>query len=246
MQMDIPKEELDGLLSTLKGSLTRRGVIEDEVIQEAKLIVIHPENWEISLLVPLKSIHKCGVIRKEVERALFGDCKVDRDCCDYLGRRKEKGAYEWYFRHPNTPQDICERIEAEIEADLGEEVGLGLPTPSGSKSKNDLVFLTLKDKYFREIESGKKKIEYRNLNQYYCDKFFSPGVRKKYVKFNRGYESGEENQMIFEIEDIFIVSDRGEKVLARKSEGTLISSFRDLPPNFAPFMYGVLLGKRVK
>ena len=245
MQNDIPDHEVNGLLEKVKQQLLTTNILEKEALDATRIDVIHPENWEISLLVPADGKQKAGGVRKAVEKVLFGECGVDKSCCDYFGYQKAKGAFEWYFRHPNAPESVCERLEAEMEAELGGEIGLGLPSPKGFKSKTDTVFMTLKDEYFREIESGEKTIEYRMLNQYYCDKLLSPGVEKKFVKFNRGYESGKENQMMFEINDILLVSDRWRSIPARNEKGKPITSYTELPPRFAPAMYGISLGKRI-
>lgn len=243
MSNPIPQEELDSLLATVKMCMQRFG-FEQSLINGTRVSAVHPDYWEISLFVPSENTRSSGV-KKPIEWILRNACKVDMDCCEYIRPRKDSKEYEWYFRHPNIPQDINDLIEAEIEAEQGEEIGLGIPTPSGSKSKSDTAFLSLKDEWFNAIKNGEKTVEYRNLNQYYCDKFFSPGVKKRFVKLNRGYNSGTDNQMVFEIDDIVIVSDRGEECSAVDDKGKHITSFSQIPPNFAPSMYGIKLGKRI-
>ena len=243
MQNPIPEEELTSLLSKVKDEMRKCGFSES-LIDGTNLIAVHPEYWEVSLFVPFANT-KASEIRKAIEKILFSVCGVDSEYCNYCGKHNNRKAYEWFFRHPHIPQEIADIIDAEIEAEQGDEIGMGIPVPSGSKSKSDTAFLSLKDEYFNSIKSGEKTTEYRNLNSYYCDKFFSPGVKKRYVKFNRGYLSGAENQMVFEIADIVIVSDRWEEAPAVDENGNHISSFSQLPPNFAPAMYGIKLGKRV-
>lgn len=244
---NISQEEVDTLLARIKSELSSVGIPHD-IVDGTTITIIHPDYWEISLFVPCKSSVcniKASSLRKAVNNILLNSCGVNPDGCDYLGNRNNKSAYEWYFRHPNIPQEINDLIEAEIEAEIGEEAGLGLPIPSGSVSKSDIAFITMKDDFYREIESGRKTTEYRNINQYYCDKFFSPGVAKKFIKLNRGYNSGSGNQMVFEIAGIVLVSEDGREVSAIGDDGMLICSFSKLPSNFAPVAYGIKLGKRV-
>ena len=242
MQIDIPHAEVDTLLSKVKEFMSSFG-FRQETIDGTRIIVIHPENWEVSLLVPYNNT-KAGETRKKIEGILFDKCGVECNCCDYFGKQKSKEAYEWYFRHPCTPQDVYDRLEMEIEQELGAEIGMGLPSPSGIKSISDTAFITIREEYFDAIARGDKKEEYRNLNQYYCDKFFSPGVPKRYLKINRGYKAGKDNQMIFEIKAINIVSEDGREIPAYNLHNRLITSFADLPDFFAPAAYGIVLGDR--
>lgn len=243
----ISYDDVATLLTKVKAEMVSVRLPSD-VIEGTRIVVIHPEYWEISLLVPYKSrfgLVRSTVWRKHIEDILFKRCGVNPDGCDYFGRQTPKKAYEWYFRHPNIPHEINDLIEAEIEAELGNEIGLGLPSPNKSKSKSDMAFMTIKDEFFREIESGLKTTEYRNLNQYYCDKLFPNGKQKKLVKFNRGYSAGAGNQMTFEIASIVIVSERGEEIPALDERGRVIDSYSQLPKNFAPSAYGIKLGRRI-
>ena len=242
MQTEIPNAEVEGLLCDIKGQMEALGFSRD-TIERTRLVVIHPKDWEVSLLVPYKDT-QAKETRRKIESILFGKCSVEQNCCDYFGKQKPKEAYEWYFRHPNVPRDIYDRIELEIEEKLGSEIGMGLPYPSGIKSTSDTAFITLKEEFFDAIARGEKKEEYRNLNQYYCDKFFSPGVKKKYLKINRGYKAGKENQMVFEIKAINIVSEDGREIPALDKNGKLITSFSKIPNYFAPAAYGIVLGER--
>ncbi len=243
MSSSIPQEEVSAIENKIKSKMEESG-LPKSIIDNTVVEVIHPDNWEVSVFVPYNGI-KVSELRKPMERILYECCGIERKCCDYMGKIAKRGALEWFFRHPNVPQDVYIRIEAEIEESLGNEIGLGLPCPSGMKSKSDIVFLSIKDEFFREIESGVKMEEYRNLNQYYCDKFFSPGVKKRFVKFNRGYLGGEGNQMVFEIDRINLVNDYGSEIPAYDANGKLIVSYSQLPDNFAPAAYGIVLGERV-
>lgn len=246
-QKVISNDEVETLLAKVKAEMSAVNFPAD-VIEGTRIVAIHPEYWEISLLVPYKSrfgLVKAAVVRKAIDDILFNKCGANPDGCDYFGKQPPKKAYEWYFRHPNIPQEINDLIEAEIEAELGNEIGIGLPSPNRSKSKSDMAFMTIKDEFFREIESGLKTTEYRNLNQYYCDKLFPNGKQKKFVKFNRGYSAGAGNQMTFEIASIVIVSERGEEIPALDERGRVIDSYAQLPKNFAPSAYGIKLGRRI-
>ena len=244
----ISVSEVDMLISKIKSEMSMSGLPAD-MIEGTRIVIVHPEYWEISLLVPYRSAFapvKAATVRKTIENILFNRCGANPDGCDYFGKQASKKAFEWYFRHPSIPQDINDLIEAEIEKELGNEIGMGLPCPSGSKSNTDTAFITVKDTYFRMIENGTKKTEYRNLNQYYCDKFFSPGIKKRFLKINRGYETGEENQMVFEIAGIYLVNESGDReVNAVDDKGKPICSYAQLPRNFAPVAYAIRLGKRV-
>ena len=243
----ISSDEVNALLAKVKAEMNSV-TLPSDVIEGTRIVVIHPEYWEISLLVPYMSrfgLVRATVWRKHIEDILFTKCGVNPDWCDYFGKQTPKKAYEWYFRHPNIPQKINDLIEAEIEAKLGNEVGLGLPSPNKSKSKSDIAFMTIKDEFFREIECGRKTTEYRNINQYYCDKLFPNGKQKKFVKFNRGYLSGAGNQITFEIASIVIVSERGEEIPALDERGRVIDTYSQLPKNFAPSAYGIKLGRRI-
>lgn len=243
MQMDIPTSEIDSLLLKVKSAMVEKNFRKD-IIEGTRIIVIHPDCWEVSLLVPYSNT-KPSQIRKSIEDILYKVCDVEERCCDYFGKQKQKEAYEWYFRHPNTPQDIYERLEQQIEEELGEEIGMGLPKPNRCKTKDGPAFVTVREDVFEDISTGRKNIEYRNLNQYYCDKFFPNGVAKKYIKINRGYKSGAENQMTFEISHIVFVSERGDETPTFDSNGKLIVSYANIPRNFAPVAYGIKLGKRI-
>lgn len=243
MQTPIPNEELESLLVRVKAQMFIAG-FSQSIIDGTRIVATNPNYWEVSIFVPYEKT-KASVVRRQMENILFNICGIDSDCCDYFGKQKEERAYEWYFRHPNIPQDIADLIEAEIDAERGSEKDTGIPSPSGNESKIDTVFLSLKDKYFKAIQIGEKTTEYRNLNQYYCDKFFSPGVKKRFVKFNRGYLSGAENQMVFEIADIVFVNKKKEEFPTRDVNGNPISSDSQLPSTFSPVMYGIKLGNRI-
>lgn len=244
----ISDEEVAEFLEESKNAMLEARLPE-EIAKGARIEIVHPEYWEVKLFVPMPKTRtmKAAEVRKAVEKAIFGKCGVRDDECDYIPPRRPKNECGWYFNHPAMPQVVRESIWREKEEAYGSEIGLGLPIPSGAKSKSDTAFITVKDEYYREIESGRKTTEFRMLNQYYCDKFFSPGVKKRFVKINRGYQSGEGNQMVFEIAGIDIVSYDGLKaVSAVDEEGKPLDSFSKLPRDFAPAEYAIHLGKRIR
>lgn len=239
----IPQTEVDSLLLRIKALMFTEG-FSKETIDGTRIEIIHPNDWEISLYVPYRNT-KPSFVRRTIDRILFKECGVSEENCEYYGKIKAESAYEWYFRHPNIPSGIAARIDAEIEAEENEDVDVDIPSPNGFQSKTDTVFLSLKDEFFEKIKNGEKTTEYRNLNQYYCDKLFSPGVKKRFVKFNRGYLSGPENQMVFEIADIVFVSDVWNEQPTSDEKGVLITSRSNIPIDFVPVMYGIKLGRRV-
>lgn len=248
MENPITAEEVSSVFEEIKTAMAEYN-IDGTVIAKTEIKVIHPKYWELSIFVPTK-IDGLKISLKELkskmDKILFKYCKINKEDCDYLGSLNKRGYAEWYFRHPRTPEEICNMIEAEMEESLGDKIGLGIPCPIGIKSKNNTAFLTLKNEFFETIKSGEKTIEYRYCNQYYCDKLLSPGVQKEYVKFNRGYLAGEENQMIFEIAEIVFISESGDEYPVRDEHGVLVQSYRQLPKHFVPVYYGIKLGKRIK
>ena len=243
----IPQSEVDSLLAQVKTEMTAAKFPEDIVVK-TRVKVIHPDYWEVSLFVPCATSEgavRAAPLRRNVQGILFNRCNVDSETCMFFGKHHSATEYAWYFRHPRIPQEVNDLIEAEIEAQRDGEIGMGLPVPSSGKSSSDTAFLTLKDEFFRKIESGAKTVEYRNLNQYYCDKFFPAGKMKKFVKLNRGYLPGAENRMVFEIADIVLVSEDGRECPAVGEDGKHVTSFSQIPKRFAPAAYGIKLGKRI-
>lgn len=246
MVKPIDNEQITRLLDKIKLGLLGKGIAK-EIVENTTMVAVHPEYWEVSLRIPynIKPITTKD-IRAKAEKVLFDECGVKEEFCDYMGRQTMFKAYDWFFRHPETPEEICNLIEMEMEESEGEEIGLGLPVPSGVKSKSEEVFLTVRYDVFDALSRGEKLIEYRNLNQYYCDKFFSPGVKKRYVRFNKGYEKGEENQIVFEIDEIMIGCESGDYLISAQTlDGKLIKSYSQIPKGFAPCVYAIKLGKRI-
>lgn len=244
MQCEIPQLEVSELCDKIKVLMRRYGVCES-VITGTRVIVIHPESWEVSLCVPYKGVKEAEV-RPIVDGILFSDCGVLRDYCNYFGKQREYQAFEWYFRHPKIPKDVADRVDAEIRAQSTEGTENQLPIPRDTYSTSDTIFLTLAYKYFDAIKRGDKTVEYRMLSQYYCDKFFTVGTKKRYVRFNRGYMSSSGNQLMFEIEAIVYVDKDYKECLATDHSGNCITDKSKLPEGFSPVMYGIRLGKLIQ
>lgn len=247
MRNQIPKFEVDSLLSRVKAEMSAAKFPQD-IIDKTRIKVIHPDYWEVSIFVPCQSAItpvRTTHLRRNVQGILFNRCNVDAETCDFFGKEHSKDEYEWYFRHPNIPKEINALIDAENEAENMVDDDSVLPIPIPLKSDSDTAFITLKDKFFKEIDCGKKTVEYRDLNQYYCDKFFPSGVMKKFVKMNRGYQSGRENQMLFEISDIVLVGLDGRECPTLGSDGKYDSTYSQIPKGFKPIGYGIKLGRRI-
>ena len=247
MENPIPKFEIDSLLSRVKAEMSSAKFPQD-IIDKTRIKVIHPDYWEISLFVPSQSSTtpiRSAHLRKNVQGILFKRCNVDSDTCNYFGKGHSKTEYEWYFRHPNIPKEINDLIEAEIKEEESCDGEVTLPKPTILKSKSDTAFITLEDRFYKAIESGKKTVEYRELNQYYCNKFFPAGVMKKFVKINRGYQSGSANQMTFEISDIVLVGLDGTECHTMGGDGKYDSNYLQMPKGFKPIKYGIKLGRRI-
>ena len=242
MSNSIPQTHIDNLLEQVKKELQKKGLPTD-VVDSIYSETINPECWEIN--VPYSKI-KAAQIRKPMEDVLYKQCGVDERYCDYYGKQGDTKSFVWFLRHPQTPQEICDKIDAEIEEHLGEEISFGLPIPGNVKSNTDTAFITIRDIFFKQIKEGVKTCEYRNINQYYCDKFFSPGVQKKYIKINNGYLTGEENQMLFEIQDIVFMDEHGNEHPARDNKGNPIYDFNHIAKGFVPACYCIKLGNRIK
>lgn len=210
--------------------------VDEEIIKGTRIVERNPEFWEISLLVP-KPTENIEGLEDVVEYALFRKCMVRRDCCDYFGL--QSGYYEWFFIHPSIPKIVYNHIV--LERDGVQEATIDVPSPIGH-SNSDSVFLTMNEYYYRQIEEGKKDTEDRVLTQYYCNKLLSPGIEKRYVKFNKGYKNGQGNQMKFEIKSIRVVSMDGEELPARDDKGNVRTDFGE---GFEPIGYRIYLGKRI-
>lgn len=244
MTKHITEEDVSALLEHIKDLMGKTLSFRKETIEGTHIKIIHPEYWEVSLLIPYANTN-AKETRRIIEGIMFNECGIEKGCCDYFGRQSNKKAYEWYFRHPQTPVEVREQIELEIEAEEETDLLEEIPEPTKESPKSDTAFLALDFQFFDEIASGKKTKEYRALNQYYCDKFFAGGTMKRFVKFNRGYQSGAGNQMIFEIEDIQLVNSEYEMTPVRDEKGKWIVSESQLPFGFIPIMYGLILGKRI-
>ena len=176
---------------------------------------------------------------------LVDEIGVDRERVSFLGKNTSKESYEWYFSHPDTPFEVlafADRIADEVK----EEVDLSIPIPNSSKVV-ETAHLVLKGEYYRQIEAGSKTKECRELNQYYCNKFFGGGKRVGKVRFQLGYSTREGSkppQMEFQVKDILLVNGIDGSEFPAMVEGRM-TTYRDLPRGFVPAAYLLLLGKRI-
>ena len=96
----ISQSEVDSLAEEARNGILL-SCLPHEMAESARVVVIHPEYWEVSLLVPYNSSMtvKAAVVRKIVEGVLFEKCGVNPDWCDYLGKRdKKKQKYDNKYR----------------------------------------------------------------------------------------------------------------------------------------------------
>ncbi len=70
------------------------------------------------------------------------------------------------------------------------------------KLDKDILFLTIKKKWFDKILSGEKTIEYRDVKKYYIDKFKEP-LKYKKILLQAGY-SKNSPRLIADIDKIQI------------------------------------------
>ena len=94
------------------------------------------------------------------------------------------------------------------------------------------VFLTMRYRFFNDIEAGRKTVECRQYTQTWVDKLIRNNLR--FVTFQRGYEKGAK-QMTFEIEKIEIAD----------GDGRHRYSVEQMPDFADPEWILIRLGKRV-
>lgn len=233
-------EKFKALCRRVISLLATHGIGRDEVSFE----VVYKEFWTISLFVSCKA-GRVRELQKKVEAILVDEIGVDRERVSFLGKNTSKESYEWYFSHPDTPFEVlafADRIADEVK----EEVDLSIPIPNSSKVV-ETAHLVLKGEYYRQIEAGSKTKECRELNQYYCNKFFGGGKRVGKVRFQLGYSTREGSkppQMEFQVKDILLVNGIDGSEFPAMVEGRM-TTYRDLPRGFVPAAYLLLLGKRI-
>lgn len=107
------------------------------------------------------------------------------------------------------------------------------------KTKTDTtqVYIVLKSKFFRDIESGKKTVEYREFKKYWINKLLDHPI--KTVRFNRGYSK---DQMVFEVDEIGVIDGEYE-MPAFDGEGNMNPDGKSA--FFQPDTIAIHLGKRI-
>ena len=227
-------------------SLRKKGIADSKIRVE----VTNPEFWSVSLFVPYKGL-KVSATDMLVQNMLCGEFGVERNRIDFFGKDTSTKDFEWYFTHPKASQEILDKcdkdIEESLEAEADEELGLGIPVPNATKSDGECAFCTIKGEFYRAIERGEKTIEYRNLTQYYCDKFFGSGKQVKTIRFQLGYSTADGSmppQMVYEVKDILLIGEHGERGPSAMIGGKM-TTFKDLPYGLVPVSYGIVLGQRI-
>ena len=82
----ISQDEVDSLLVKIKEGMSGFKLPSD-MVDGTRIVIIHPEYWEISLLVPYKSAVetvKAAIVRKAIETILFNQCGANPSGCDYF------------------------------------------------------------------------------------------------------------------------------------------------------------------
>lgn len=255
MTMAINQEEIDALHSQLKGWIESFGIKG-----ETELICKDWDEWSLLLYF------KIGNNRtKDIEDAVEATLRtlgVDDERICYLGDKN--GSLIWYFSHPNTPKEILEKQDREIEEEeLREEQeskrryeehrrkimqeGV-IIRPHNTKSNNPELFYIMDRENFREIEIGYKEEEFRTYNQYHVDKCLGKGKDGiKTLVFQNGYGGkGHEypRKIRFECDGIYLCDDTMEEVQAFNDDGTLKEE-DDLPEGFIPMYLAIHIGKRI-
>ena len=162
----------------------------------------------------------------------------DDECC----------AFE--FALPSASIEDKQALQSELEAMMigdeeDEEEGnerFILPEPSAG---SDQIYAPLNYEFYEAIESGEKKVEYREYTDNWAKKLLSRPM--KTIKFSRGYgHAGEKpRQMVFAIEHIGIVDANSEmEISARHEDGSLVGE-ADANPSFTPTHFAIHLGDRL-
>ncbi len=235
-----------GLLEKIKTEFAKHGIPSDGIW----LQLSSPKWWAVSLFLPYKGL-EMKKVGSTIEKLLIADIGVDKYSIDYFGRNPKIKAHEWYFMPPGLPNDIKNAVDAAGDYDMqraaNDELGLGIPVPNKSKDTKKLPLLVLPESLYRQIESGEKKTEYRNLVTHYCDKFFGSGKMIRAVIFQLGYQGkdgGKPEQMAWEVKNILLVSEHG-KMAPAVTNGKM-TTFKDLSKVFPPVAYAIQLGKRLE
>ena len=168
----------------------------------------------------------------------------------FLPLNKDKKVWTWKFYHPECPDQflaLTDKIESgEVEnvdlhavaEDMDDEMKFITPIP---KEGGNCAFLVLKKRYYDLIQSGQKRAEYRDYNEYYVNKFLSHKV--KYLKLNLGYKSNV--SMTFEITELDYVDGDFETEISCYNGNGELKTEAELE-GFVPRYFKISLGKRVR
>lgn len=242
---DMTEADYPNLLDQIKAAFVKHGIPADGIWLQLN----GPKWWAVSLFLPSSglTVKKVG---STIMKLLIDDVGVDKDRIDFYGKNPKLKACEWYFMPPGLPANIIKAIDDasafDVQRDGDVELGLGIPIPNKIKYTGEIPVLALPETFYRQIESGVKKIEYRNLVTYYCDMFFGTGKMIQAITFQLGYVGNDgckPERMTWEVENILLVSEHGK--LAPAVTNGKMTTFKNLPHIFPPVAYAIKLGKRL-
>jgi len=138
----------------------------------------------------------------------------------------KEGDEEYKF----TVKAIFAEQAAEAEAEEAEMLALVEGVKTGKlKSKSHDGYLVLKGEFYDAIESGKKKVEYRDFTEYNLKRTI--GITT--IRFNRGYTKSAK-QMQWDVEKIVLLDGEDNE-----------SDPFNVPDGFWPIAIAIHLGKRI-
>lgn len=229
-----------------------------------RVSIVDDKDWSVMLSIPLENT-ECRDCNENAVNGLVGrfldEIGVDEERWVFFGADEESRCLEWYFTHPDTPREVIERMDADDLMKESEEtesrrrleemkasgdVRPEIPIPNRQKARGDSCFLVLRKCHFDEIGSGDKRIEFREMNQYYADKLLGKEKPLKFVRFQLGYGGPRHenpSQMMFGIDSIVLVDDYMDEFPAYTDGRPTAAD--ELPKGFNPTMYGIKLGQRV-
>lgn len=166
---------------------------------------------------------------------------------------KSKGNWIWKFYHPECPDQflaLTEKMEgdggvkggvSELADALDDDDSVGFIVPKPKEGGN-CAYVVMAKEFYEKVESGEKKNEYRDYNEYYVMKFLSHKI--SYIKLNLGYSTGK--SMTFAIGGLSYLDAEGKTEVPCYKENGELTLEADLPSGFKPRYFKVALGKRVR
>lgn len=244
-KMQIEEKQIVSLQKALKEVLSMSKL----PFHDIRLELANPKYWGVTLYVP-SDVSTPLRTNNVVMKALY-KLGVPQDYIAFFGIAEASDDYEWYFTHPEVPDDVMKMMESLSNAQEKHEDEIlpvmEYPIPKIKKTDGDTCFLVMRKEYYEDIEKGYKTVEFRTLNQYYCDKFFGHKDPLRYVKFQLGYNTdkeGKPRQMTYEVKDILLFNDALESISARDEDGEQIRE-SEIKEGFCPTMYGLVLGNMI-